>query len=52
MGRQVVSIKQLMNDKTKDLSPQKRAELLADYVEYRPKLYKNLMLPSYVHCYS
>lgn len=51
-GRKRISINDIKRSLAEDMTPQQRAELPRDFFEYRPKLYKNLVLPSYVHGYS
>lgn len=50
--REKVSIRTIMNHKTDQLPESKRAQLPSDFIDYRPNLYRNLSLPSYVHGYS
>ena len=51
--RQRASIQDISKYKFEHLSrEEKKAVLPRDFVGYTPKLYKNLMLPSYVHGYS
>ena len=50
--REKVTISQIMARKAEDMTPQERAELPRDFFEYRPQLYRNLAMPSYVHGYS
>lgn len=47
-----VSIRDIVKAKSEDLTPGERAALPRDFFEYKPKLYKNLTMPSYVHGYS
>lgn len=51
-GRSKASIRDIMNNRVEKLPESKRAELPKDYIDYRPKLYRSLALPSYVHGYS
>ena len=51
-ARQSVSVAEIMKTKTDGMNPERRAALMDDFVEYRPRLYKQLQLPSYVHAYS
>ena len=46
------SVKDILDSRTRNLPKHKRAEIMADFAEYRPKLYKSLQMPSYVHSYS
>ena len=51
--RRPVSIAEISKYKFENMTPdQRKAILPRDFVGYVPKLYKNLMLPSYVHGYS
>ena len=50
--RRRVSIREIMEIKQQNMSPKERATLPRDFFSYRPKLYSNLVLPSYVHGYS
>jgi hypothetical protein len=51
-GRIRVSVSDIMNSKAEDLPESKRAALPRDFFSYRPKLYRSLAMPSYVHGYS
>ena len=51
--RQPVSIAEISKYKFENMTHEQRKAILPrDFVGYVPKLYKNLMLPSYVHGYS
>ena len=50
--RKKVSVQDMVYERSKDLPAQKRAAILDSFASYRPKLYKSLQLPSYVHAYS
>lgn len=52
MERQKVSIKDINNTILENTPAAKRANLPRDFFSYKPKMYKNLALPSYVHGYS
>lgn len=52
MDRERVSIKEIMNHKQENMTPKERANLPRDFVDYKPQLYRNLVVPSYVHGYS
>lgn len=52
MDREKVSINDIKNTIFENTPPEKRAQLPRDFFTYRPKLYRNLVLPSYVHGYS
>lgn len=47
-----LSIRDIMSLKIADMSEAERGALPRDFVDYSPKLYKSLALPSYVHGYS
>ena len=52
-GRHIVKYGEIITSRFEAMTPeQKRAALPRDFVDYKPKLYKNLILPSYVHGYS
>ena len=52
-GRRTVKYGEIITSRFEAMTPeQKRAALPRDFVDYKPKLYKNLVLPSYVHGYS
>ena len=51
--KKVISVSDIMKHKYDNMSSEeKRAELPRNFVDYKPNLYKNLALPSYVHGYS
>lgn len=50
--REKLTIGQIMSQKAEDMTPQQRADLPRDFFEYKPQLYRNLAMPSYVHGYS
>ena len=53
MARIRTTYQDILSSRFESMTPeQKRAALPSDFVDYKPKLYKNLMLPSYVHGYS
>lgn len=53
MPRVIVRSRDIMHERFKNMSAdERRVALPRDFVKYRPRLYKNLMLPSYVHGYS
>lgn len=52
MSREKISISEIMRIKEESMTPKQRAELPRDFVSYRPHLYSNLIVPSYVHGYS
>ena len=53
MPRVRVTPQQIMRAKFEAMTPEERyGALPRDFVGYTPRLYKNLMLPSYVHGYS
>lgn len=53
MPRVKVTGNQILQNRFDNMTAEQRYVALSnDYVDYRPKLYKNLMLPSYVHGYS
>ena len=52
MSRSRVSIYDIDKSLKSDLSESQRAALPRDFFSYKPKLYRNLELPSYVHGYS
>lgn len=43
---------EIMIEKANKLPNREKAELLYNYTQFRPKLYKELQVPSYVHGYS
>ena len=50
--REKLTIGQILSQKYNDSSPEQRAALPRDFFEYKPQLYRNLAMPSYVHGYS
>ena len=53
MDDQVLTIRDIMGQKYDNLPPDKKlASFPYNYMNYQPKLYKNLTCPSYVHGYS
>lgn len=50
--RRKVSIADMVYENSKNLPAHRRAEILDCFAAYRPRLYKSLQLPSYVHAYS
>ena len=51
--RRRVTYGEIITSRFEAMTPeQKRAALPRDFVDYKPKLYRNLVLPSYVHGYS
>ena len=53
MAREKVSINDIINYKIDQMTPEeKRVAVPRDFVAYKPKLYKSLVCPSYVHGYS
>ena len=52
MPRVKATPQQIMRARYEAMTPEERGSLPRDYVKYRPRLYSNLMLPSYVHGYS
>lgn len=51
-GRINVDVFDIMREKSKNASLDQIIKFGPDFMEYRPKLYKSLYLPSYVHGYS
>lgn len=52
-GRRKVTYGEIITSRFEAMTPeQKKAALPRDFVDYKPKLYRNLVLPSYVHGYS
>ena len=52
MPRVTVTPQQIMRARYEAMTPEEKGRLPRDYFKYRPRLYSNLMLPSYVHGYS
>ena len=53
MARVRTTYQDILAARFESMPPEKkRAALPTDFMDYKPKLYKNLMLPSYVHGYS
>lgn len=52
MNRERVSIRNILSQKADELPEKERAQLPKDFIDYQPKLYRSLALPSYVHGYS
>ncbi len=50
--RRKVSIPDMVYERSKNMPAHKRAEILDSFASFRPRLYKSLQLPSYVHAYS
>lgn len=53
MARVRTTYQEILSSRFESMTPErKRAALPTDFMDYKPRLYKNLMLPSYVHGYS
>lgn len=50
--RTPLSINQLMKEKFETMDEEQRAKLPRDFFGYQPQLYKELIMPSYIHGYS